>query len=134
MGLELYEPADWALLEQIFMLHARVGQIKNKVICLDIDGVIGEKADIKDMGGTYVNNTPNKEIINICNKLYASGNKFILYTARGSGSGIDWSDITKHQLEKWGLKYHHLYFGKPAADFYIDDKMLSLECLRFVAE
>lgn len=134
MGLELDEPEDWAILEQTFMLHARRGQIKNKVFCLDIDGVIGEKSDIKDMDGTYANNTPNKEIINICNKLYASGNKIVLYTARGSGSGIDWSDITKQQLEKWGLKYHQLYFGKPAADFYIDDRMLSLECLRLITE
>ena len=62
----------------------------------------------------------------ICNKLYGAGNKIILHTARGSGSGLDWSDKTRAQLARWGVRYHALTFGKPAADFYIDDKMLSV--------
>ena len=45
------------------------------------------------------------------------------------GGGIDWSEMTKKQLDSWGLKYHELHFGKPAADFYIDDKMLALSQL-----
>ena len=35
---------------------------------------------------------------------------------------IDHSELTQSQLKKWGLKYHELHFGKPDADFYIDDK------------
>ena len=29
---------------------------------------------------------------------------------------------TKQQLEKWGVKYHKLFLGKPSGDIYIDDK------------
>ena len=31
-------------------------------------------------------------------------------------------DLTEKQLEKWGVKYHELLFGKPHADVFIDDK------------
>ena len=44
------------------------------------------------------------------------------WTARGTGSGIDWRDITEKQLEEWGVKYHELKFGKPVYDLFIDDK------------
>ena len=29
--------------------------------------------------------------------------------------------FTLNQLNKWGLKFHKLVFGKPYANFYIDD-------------
>ena len=32
--------------------------------------------------------------------------------------------FTRNQLEKWGLKYNSLFFGKPSADLYIDDKSI----------
>ena len=31
-------------------------------------------------------------------------------------------DFTKNQLDQWGVKYHDLFLGKPAADVYVDDK------------
>ena len=34
-------------------------------------------------------------------------------------------DLTEKQLEKWGVKYHELLFGKPHADVFIDDKAVS---------
>lgn len=37
-------------------------------------------------------------------------------------TGVDYKALTEGQLRKWGLKYHRLEFGKPAADKYIDDK------------
>ena len=89
------------------------------------------KSDIKDMEGDYSNNIPNKNIIEICNKLYDAGHTIIIQTAIGSGTRIDWSQKTEKQLKKWGVKYHKLYFGKPAADYYIDDKMLDIDNLRF---
>jgi hypothetical protein len=46
-------------------------------------------------------------------------------TARGSGTGIDWRKKTEEQLEAWGVKYHQLWFGKPSADIYIDDKTIN---------
>ena len=30
--------------------------------------------------------------------------------------------ITMEQLDRWGVKYHSLFLGKPSGDVYIDDK------------
>lgn len=88
----------------------------NKKIVFDIDGTIcSQEKDYKDA-------LPNKRMISLLNKKYEEGYKIILNTARGFETGIDWSDITIAQLEAWGVKYHDLYFGKPAGDLYIDDK------------
>ena len=53
----------------------------------------------------------------------------IVQTARGRGSGIDHSDLTRNQLAMWGVKYHELepMFHKPNADLFIDDKGISIE-------
>lgn len=131
MGYEIDEPDDWIIMEKLFFRHQKQDITNTKTFCFDIDGVIGEKSDIKDMEGDYSNNIPNKNIIEICNKLYDAGHTIIIQTARGSGTGIDWSQKTEKQLKKWGVKYHKLYFGKPAADYYIDDKMLDIDNLRF---
>ena len=49
-------------------------------------------------------------------------------TARGSYSGIDYFEITKNQIEKWGCKYHNLSVGeKPAYDLLICDKTKRIE-------
>lgn len=120
---EIDEPDDFLVIEKLMIKHNKNNELpQGKTFCFDIDGVLGEKADIKDMNNDYFNNTPNKEMIKICNKLYENGNTIVLHTARGSGSGIDWRQKTIEQLTQWGVKFHSLTFGKPAADFYIDDK------------
>ena len=47
-----------------------------------------------------------------------------MMTARGRGSGVDHTDLTRNQLAMWGYKYHELepMFHKPNADIFIDDK------------
>ena len=50
------------------------------------------------------------------------GNKIILFTARGSKTGLNHENLTKIQLKQWGVKFNELLFGKPNADYYIDDK------------
>jgi len=57
--------------------------------------------------------------------LYNSGNSIILYTSRGSGSGTDWSDFTKKQVDNWGVKYHELLLGKPMYDIFVDDRAIN---------
>ncbi len=91
----------------------------------DIDGVIAKIQ--KDLD--YALAEPNTEMIAIVNKLYDMGNKIILFTARGYVTGIDWSKVTMEQMNRWGVKYSELKFGKPNADYYIDDRMISLEDL-----
>lgn len=97
----------------------------DKRFVFDIDGVIAQIA--KD--NNYSAALPNFEMIDIINKLYHMGNQIILFTARGYVTGIDWREITQRQLESWGVQYHELHFGKPNADYYVDDHMLSMERL-----
>ena len=129
---EIDEPDDFLIIEKLMAKYNGTEIPTGKTFCFDIDGVLGQFADIKDMAGDYSNNLPNQPIIDICNKLYAAGNKIVLHTARGSGSGTDWSIKTREQLARWGVHYHTLTFGKPPADFYIDDKMLSIEQLKML--
>jgi histidinol phosphatase-like enzyme len=95
------------------------------VYVVDIDGTICESA-----GGDYSTSIPIESRIQKVNKLYEDGHTIVMLTARGMGrSNGDQKvaeklmrDVTEKQLKSWGLKYHSLYFGKPSADFYIDDK------------
>ena len=38
------------------------------------------------------------------NELYDEGNYIILMTARGRGSGKNWTELTREQMEHWGIK------------------------------
>tara|TARA_R110000824_G_scaffold400651_1_gene608685 strand:- start:37423 stop:37761 length:339 start_codon:yes stop_codon:yes gene_type:complete len=95
------------------------------IYVFDIDGTICNSLD-----GNYDLAEPLKERIDIVNKLYDEGHTIVFQTARGmgrSGNSIAFAyemfeKGTKHQLEKWGVKYHQLFLGKPAGDIYIDDK------------
>ena len=83
-----------------------------------------EQIKLKDLlkGTDYENSKPIKERIEIINALKDEGNTIIFFTARGFVSKKDFLELTKSQLNKWGLKYDKLYMGKPDADYYIDDK------------
>ncbi len=101
-----------------------------KRFVFDIDGVIAKIQ--KDLD--YGQSEPNEEMVRIINRLYDLGNYIVLFTARGYVTGKDWSEVTKEQMQRWGLKYHELKFGKPNADYYIDDKMLDLNRLYKIFE
>lgn len=97
-----------------------------KKFVFDIDGVIAKLQKDND----YALSEPDMEMIEIVNRLYDAGNTIVLHTARGSATGIDWTGITRDRLAEWKVKYHELHFGKPSADYYIDDKMLDYSLLR----
>jgi len=88
------------------------------IYCFDIDGTICSL--VKNADYTKARPYPNR--IKMVNQLYDIGHTIKYFTARGTTTGIDWQEVTKNQLKKWGAKYHELIFGKPEADFYIDDK------------
>ena len=88
----------------------------------DIDGVIAVKREDLD----YSAAEPDKKMIEVINRLYGWGNEIILFTARGYVTGKDWKNVTREQMERWGVKYHELHMGKPNADYYVDNKMLEM--------
>jgi len=88
-----------------------------KKYCFDIDGTICSITE-----GNYEEAKPYKARIKQINSLHAEGNKIILFTARGTSTGIDWRPLTEKQLKNWDVSYDELLFGKPEADKYIDDK------------
>ena len=90
------------------------------IYCFDIDGTICSITD-----GSYEDAKPFTDRIKLVNRLYAAGNRIIYFTARGSTTGIDWTEVTKNQLEEWGAKHHELHLGKPHYDVYVGDKALS---------
>lgn len=92
------------------------------VIYIDIDETICRSPNVPDYSTSY----PIKENISKANKLYDQGHTIIYWTARGSLTGIDWSDITKKQFSEWGIKYHDLKFNKPVYDIFIDDKNINV--------
>lgn len=91
----------------------------------DIDGTICTLT-----GGNYKKAEPLKDRIDYVNELYAQGHKILFHTARGMGRSGNSSvyahrkfyELTKKQLEEWGVKHHGLFMGKPSGDIYIDDK------------
>ena len=97
--------------------------------CFDIDGTLCNTPNNEKGKPDYLNAQPYPFMVERVNSLYDSGNYIIFQTARGKGSGIDWTDFTKEQLEKWGYKYHELFpmFCKPTADIFIDDKGINVE-------
>ena len=96
------------------------------VIYVDIDETICFYDGVDRLG--YKNAIPDMDNINKINKLYDDGNYIKYYTARGSTSEIDYYDLTKSQLDKWGCKYHDLSTGKkPDYDLLICDKTKRIE-------
>ena len=93
------------------------------IVYIDIDETIANTPDDRN----YSNSTPIIENIAKANKFYDEGNTVVYWTARGSGTGIDWYDVTKKQLIQWGAKHHDLKLGKPVYDLFIDDKAINSE-------
>lgn len=100
-----------------------------RVFVIDIDGVLAALTPDNE----YSNATALQENIDAVNALYLRGNRIVLFTARGSATGRDWRGVTERQMETWGVRFHELIFGKPAADYYVDDRMLTMDALRKLA-
>ena len=99
------------------------------IYVVDIDGTICTKTK----NGTYQDVQPLEDRIEKLNKLQRSGHSIIYFTARGMGrhknnsfrATQDFFELTEKQLESWGAQYTKLFLGKPAADYYIDDKAIN---------
>ena len=93
------------------------------IIYVDIDNTICYSKDSE-----YHESTPRYDQIDKINKLYDEGNEIIYWTARGGTTGINWSKLSKKQLDEWGCKYTRFEFlKKPSWDLFIDDKTKRIE-------
>tara|TARA_B100000131_G_C18121591_1_gene613106 strand:- start:4144 stop:4476 length:333 start_codon:yes stop_codon:yes gene_type:complete len=98
---------------------------------IDIDDTISEW----DWDRDYLNFVPKPDTINKINELYDNGHYIILFTARGmmsaKGNLDDINNRIRPPLEQWlinnNVKHHELIMGKPAGDYYIDDKNLTID-------
>lgn len=95
--------------------------------CFDIDGTLCTQAE-----GNYLTAAPLEDRIRRVNELFTLGNTIKLFTARGSKSGKDWAELTRVQVQEWGLMHHELILGKPHADYYIDDKAIHSDSFDWV--
>ncbi|MCK5260592.1 MAG: hypothetical protein KAJ44_00250 [Thermoplasmatales archaeon] len=92
------------------------------IVYVDIDGVL-----CNNTYGKYEEAIPIKKNIKKINKKFDGGDTIILWTSRGTSTGIDWRELTERQLKEWGVKYHSLEFGKPEFDEIYDDKAKNIE-------
>lgn len=91
------------------------------IIYVDIDETICITPENRD----YSKSIPIKKNIDKVNQLYYNGDKIVYWSARGSGSGKDFRELTEKQFEDWGVRFHELKFGKPIYDLFICDKAIS---------
>lgn len=115
--------------------------MKKKVIAVDLDetlctGSKGHEEELIDgyAIGKYKYCTPIQSTIDKVNQLYDEGHKIVIYTSRGMGTlggdlGLIYSklyDSVRQDLDRWGVKYTQLVFGKIYFDVLIDDKVCNV--------
>ena len=88
---------------------------------IDLDGTLTNSPGIRYT--EYYSAEPNYELIAKVNKLYDEGHRIIIFTARHTSDRI----VSTKWLEDHKVKYHELILGKPLADYYIDDRNVSIE-------
>lgn len=106
-----------------------------KRFCFDLDNTLVTSPTVS---GDYTTCKPISRVIDHVKRLRADGHYIIIHTARrmrthGGNIGrvtADIGAITIQQLHDYAVPYDELIFGKPFADFYIDDKAI----LPFVGE
>ncbi|MCM1324012.1 MAG: HAD hydrolase family protein [Acetobacter sp.] len=101
-------------------------------ICIDLDGTI---CDIRQEGQTYADVKVKDGAAEKIRQLRAKGHTIILHTARNMGStghnvGKALKNVGKmtfEWLEKNGIEYDEIFFGKPNADITIDDRVIRFQ-------
>jgi capsule biosynthesis phosphatase len=104
----------------------RIGQLR---ICFDLDNTLVTPPVVER---DYSTCQPIVKYIDFCNYLKKIGHTIIIHTARrmkthGGNVGKvtrDIGRITFDTLDRLGIEFDEIYFGKPYADIYIDDKAI----------
>lgn len=93
--------------------------------CFDLDNTLVTLPE----KGDYNKIKPITKNINLLKFLYDRGHIIIIYTARrmkthkGNVGAIlsELGELTLKQLREFNIPFHEIYFGKPYANYYIDD-------------
>lgn len=101
-------------------------------IVIDLDGTI---CPIKKPGQTYSDLKPLPGAVERIRELRAAGHYIIIQTARNMATRqSNLGQVMKHVgkvtldwLERYDVEYDELYFGKPNAEVYIDDRAIRFE-------
>ena len=101
-------------------------------ICIDLDGTICE---IRHDPLTYADVRPKQHAVEKIRELRKLGHCIVINTARNMGSsghnlGKVMKNVAKTTLEwldKNGIEYDEIFFGKPNADITIDDRAIRFE-------
>lgn len=108
-------------------------------IVIDLDGTLCSQEDSE----TYHLAKPHIDVIKKLNELWTTGCEVLIFTARGMNTcdgslpqiEARYREMTEEWLKKNRVCYDSLLFGKPSADYYVDDKsMLPLEFSKFVVK
>lgn len=100
---------------------------KTRRICFDLDNTLVTYPTIP---GDYSTCLPIQKTIDFLKYLKQLGNTIIIHTARRMRThhsnlgkvNADIGKLTFDTLDRFQIPYDEIYFGKPDADFYIDDK------------
>ena len=99
-------------------------------ICFDIDNTLLTPPRTP---GDYSTCVPIAENVAACKAFFEQGHTIILQTERGldahggnAGAAVaDVAAATLASLRAAGIAYHEIHFGKPLADFYVDDRAVT---------
>lgn len=109
--------------------------MKKLTLVFDLDETLCTK---KQSHETYMDVKPIQEMVDLVNELYDEGHEIIIETARNmvtqnNNEAKVIRNVGKDTLlwlEKYGIKYHGIKFGKTYAHLYVDDK----SCINDVTE
>lgn len=110
---------------------------KKRTLLVDLDGTLLTQ----ERGGRYKNARPILENVVAINNQYDEGNEIIVYTARGmvfyendvSKVYENLYEMTKRQLDNFGIKYDRLVMGK-LSGVIVDEDSLTIESLEELEE
>lgn len=107
-------------------------------ICIDLDGVI---CQLREPGQNYADLQPVPGAVEKLRQLRAAGHYIIISTARhmktceGNVGQVlaRQGAVTLAWLERHGIEYDEIYFGKPHAQVYLDDNAMRFEAWDTIA-
>ena len=85
------------------------------IYSFDIDGTLCELVDSPDR---YLSAAPISGVVTLLRELHSAGHTIYLYTGRHMLR----HEATVEWLSRNEIPYHHIFYGKPVADVYIDDR------------